>query len=182
MILCAFSCPPLPLMVMQDVTQADSYISSHDIIACAMHSSNCHYSSADESRRVNTQKRLLHEYNDTLDALYVKYKEAGDDIILRSKVISDVYNVMQDYTRKVIASYALMENGMPDARFMCMDDVCSSDVVCVKTKEHLVANRIVSGGMLVSMTDVLNLSYRELIEKFFVLYSEDAQPTEVVEI
>ena len=174
MILSAFACPPLPVMVVRDVTQTDDFVSSHDIIACAMTSSNNHYTADNELERVKTQKRLMREYNNTLDKLYVEYKNAGNDKTMQSKVVSDVYNVMQDYTRKVIASYMLLGDRVPDARFMPMDDVCVSDDVYKKAGEHLIANRVITGRALVDATEIVHFSYRQIIERFFVLYSEDA--------
>jgi hypothetical protein len=173
MILSAFACPPLPLMVVRDSTQTDDCVSSHDIIACAMQSTNDHYTAANEMQRVNTQKKLLQDYNDTLDLLYLQYKNTEDDAMRRRKVVTDVYDVMQDYTRKMIASYMLLKDKQPDARFVPLDDVCISDTVYTKAKEHLVANRIICDRALIDPSQIDGFSYRELIEKFFVLYSED---------
>lgn len=184
MTLVCFPCPPLPQLVLREDGGVTDYINSHDTIACGMQASLMANDTENEDARKILQLKLQQSYNAKMDELFTEYKNNKDP-----EIIDRVYEVMQNYTRRAITCYSPQKmqqedlhilysnkSDLADVRFQSIDEVCKSDIVHKKACEHLVAQRIVVGreSGLLSMTDVKNMSYRGIIEKFFVLYSEDA--------
>lgn len=189
MVLASFPCPPLPQLSLREETGCTDVISSHDTIASGMQHTTTHrpFTAEQEQHRVLVQMRLLELFNEKLDSLYetvykpferVRGSEASSK---RREAVDRAYDAMQDYTRRVIATYmparftAGVTSPLPDARFKGIDDVCVGDTVHRRACEHLVALRLVVGhpDRMFDMEEIKDLPYRKVVERFFVAYVLD---------
>lgn len=183
MVLASFPCPPLPQMVVREESGQYGMVSSHDTVATGMQASNRTFTEDQENARMVTQLQIQQQFNGTLDTLYETYKTASP--VERLKIVDMAYETMQDFTRRIIATYMpkrlgaggteCVDTPLPDARFMGIDDVCVGDAVHRHACEHLVALRIVVGetARMCDMDDIKDLSYRAVIARFFEYYCQD---------
>lgn len=196
MILSAFPCPPLPQLALRESRGDTDVVSSHDMVAAGMQSTTRAALPLEvEQHRSEVQHFLLQMFNLQLDGLYAEYKRKTEKK-QRDVVVDQAYSVMQDFTRRMIASYASTPPVVPsvrcavtgaidlsavvpvvDARFRGLDDVCVRDVVHQRAVEHLVALRMVVGlpHRMYTREDLKDLSYRDVIERFFVTYAQDGE-------
>lgn len=191
MALAAFPCPPLPQLALREEHGVHSVISSHDVIATGLQATlNSGLGPEQEAPRANAQRMLQQLYNNRLDLLYTIYCTASgqrDEQQVRRQVVGEVYDAMQNFTRRYIAAYmgtpseALRvvrhDAALPDVRFRDIDDVCVGDEVHRRAVDHLVALRTVVGceQRTVSSEELQGLPYRAVVERFFVMYSQDGE-------
>ncbi len=194
MILSSHPCPPLPQLVLRDSTGETGEASSHDLIACAMTASKNYATFKSEQYRLELNQQHLHAYNAILDRLYEDYLAATTDAA-KQGVIDLAYQAMQTFTRQTVAAYMapLLIGGttkqkpdtdipVPDIRFRDMSEVCVGDKVHNRLVDYIVANRIVVGHDLQQESQIKHMSFRDLIERIFVLYCEDGKREAVQEV
>ena len=179
MILSCFPCPPLPQLAVREESARVDTVSSHDTVAAGIQGSNHSFTAPMQETKILTQQKLQETYNAQLDSLYAKYRSTAPGSKERDAIIEEVYDTMQNFTRRMVGTYSvyLPRHQVPDCRYVPMDEVCVGDTVHKRACEHLVAQRIVVGrtNAMPTYAELKDLPYKAIIEKFFVMYSEDAE-------